>query len=234
MAERIVLIHAAVADARVWERQARMLREHGYDVETPDLPGFGSEPVPTERFSFVDRIAALLPAVLVGNSFGGQIALATALMHPTEVRALVLVDASLAGHAWSQTARDYFVREEKLLLEHGDLDAATDLTLDMFVQEHVRDVVRPMQRNAYELQLAVPEPDVEELDLPPLSSLTMPTLVLVGEDDVEDFHVIARRITEEAADARMEIVPRAKHLPALENPDEFERLLLGFLREHGI
>ena len=233
MGERIILIHSAVADARVWERQARVLRDRGYDVETPDLPGFGAEPVPTERFSFVDRIAALLPAVLVGNSFGGQIATATALMHPDDVPALVLVDPSASDHEWSQTARDYFEREEQLL-ESGDLDAATDVTLEMFAQPHVHDILRPMQRNAYELQLAAPEPDVEEHALPPLSSLTMPVLVLVGEHDVEDFHVIARRIRAEAPNARVEVVPGAKHLPALEQPDEFERLLLDFFAEHGI
>ena len=54
MSERIVLIHAAVADSRMWERQIHALRERGLDVVAPDLPGFGSEPVPTEPFSFVD------------------------------------------------------------------------------------------------------------------------------------------------------------------------------------
>ena len=70
---RVVLIHSAVADSRMWERQEGQLRERGFDVVAPDLPGFGSEPVPKSPFSFVDRIAALLPAILVGNSFGGRI-----------------------------------------------------------------------------------------------------------------------------------------------------------------
>lgn len=233
MAERIVLVHAAVADARVWERQVRVLRDAGYDVATPDLPGFGTEPVPTQRFSFVEPIERLLPGVLVGNSFGGQIALATALRQPHAVRALVLVDASLDGHAWSPAITDYWDREEQLI-DAGDLDGATKLSVDLFVQPHVRHVVAPMQRRAYELQSAVPEPDVEPLELSELGRLAMPTLILVGEDDLEDFHLIARRITAEVPHARMEIVPRAKHLPALENPDAFERLLLEFLREHGI
>lgn len=222
-----------MADSRVWERQARLLRDAGHEVVTPDLPGFGNEPVPTDRFSFVERIAPFLPAVLVGNSFGGQIALATALRHPDAVSALVLVDASLAGHDWSETITGYWEREEALV-EAGDLDAATELTLDLFVQPHVRDIVAPMQRRAYELQLAVPEPDAEPLDLDGLHRLTMPVLAIVGAHDVVDFHAIAKHIVEEAPNARLAVVPHAKHLPALEEPDEFERLLLGFLREHGI
>ena len=63
MSERVVLIHAAVADSRMWQRQARGLQARGFDVVTPDLPGFGSEPVPAGPFSFVERIASLLPAM---------------------------------------------------------------------------------------------------------------------------------------------------------------------------
>jgi 3-oxoadipate enol-lactonase len=90
MAQRIVLIHSAVADSRMWERQEGKLLERGFDVVAPDLAGFGSEPLPSGPFSFVDRIAALLPAMLVGNSFGGRIALETALAHLDQVPRLVL------------------------------------------------------------------------------------------------------------------------------------------------
>ncbi|HZC28513.1 MAG TPA: alpha/beta fold hydrolase, partial [Gaiellaceae bacterium] len=155
--ERAVLIHSAVADSRMWERQDALLRARGYDVVTPDLPGFGREPVPREPFSFVERIARLLPAVLVGASFGGRIALETTLTYPQRVRKLVLVDSSIREHDWSAQLRDYWRREDELL-ERGDLDGATELTLTTFVQPAVHDVVRPMQRNAYELQVDAPEP----------------------------------------------------------------------------
>jgi pimeloyl-ACP methyl ester carboxylesterase len=39
---RVVLIHSAVADSRIWERQEGKLRERGFDVVAPDLAGFGS------------------------------------------------------------------------------------------------------------------------------------------------------------------------------------------------
>ncbi|HZC28556.1 MAG TPA: hypothetical protein VE269_02360, partial [Gaiellaceae bacterium] len=63
----------------------------------------------------------------------------------------------------------------------------------------------------------------------PLAELRLPTLVLVGEHDLADFHQIARRIVGEAPDARLEVVPGAKHLPSLESPAIFDRLLLAFL-----
>lgn len=224
--ERVVLIHSAIADSRMWNRQVALLRGRGYDVVAPDLPGFGSEPLPDGSFSFVERIERLLPAVLVGASFGGRIALETALTRPDAVPKLVLVDASIRDHDWSRELRGYWQREDELL-ERGDLDGATELTLETFTDPGVHDVLRPMQRNAYELQTDAQEPTWPEL--PPLAELRPPTLVIVGEHDVRDFHEIGDRIAREAPHARVEIVPGAKHLPSLESPDTFDRLLVDFL-----
>jgi len=127
----------------MWDRQARTLRDRGFDVVAPDLPGFGSEPLPSEPFSFVDRIAALLPAMIVGNSFGGRIALETALAHPDQVPRLVLVDPTIGDHKFSEDMTSYWAREEDLV-EGGDVAAAAELTLSLFAEPHVRDVLRPM------------------------------------------------------------------------------------------
>jgi pimeloyl-ACP methyl ester carboxylesterase len=216
----------------MWERQERLLRERGFDVVAPDLPGFGSESVPSEPFSFVDRIAGLLPAMLVGNSFGGRIALETALAHPDGAQRLVLVDAALGDHDWSRDMTAYFEQEDELL-ERGDLDAATELTLSMFAQPHVHDVLRPMQRRAYELQRDAGDAVVNWPERKPLSSLRQPTLVLVGEDDRADFHLIAERIACELPNARLEVVKGARHFPSLEEPDEFDRLVFPFLDADG-
>src|SRR5438552_2005765 len=98
---RVVLIHSGVSDSRQWDRQAALLRARGLEVVAPDLPGFGDAPVPDEPFSFVERIAPFLPACVVGNSFGGRVALETALTYPDDVERLVLVDATVRDHAWS-------------------------------------------------------------------------------------------------------------------------------------
>ena len=229
---RVVLIHAAVADSRMWERQVDLLRGRGFEVVAPDLPGYGDEPVAQQAFSFVEHVRRHLPAMLVGNSFGGRIALETALAYPDDVARLVLVDPGLADHEWSDDMVAYWTAEEELL-ERGDLDGATEITLETFVDPAVHDVVRPMQRRAYELQSAAPEPEVIWPERKPLSTLRPPTLVLVGERDRRDFRAIATRIAREAPNARLEVVAGARHLPSLERPDAFDRLLLEFLSSQG-
>jgi 3-oxoadipate enol-lactonase len=227
MTERVVLVHAGIADSRMWDRQAALLRDRGYEVKAPDLPGFGTESIPSEPFSYVDSIAGLLPAVLVGNSFGGLVAVETALAHPGAVHKLVLVSPNVREHDWSQQLQEYWEDEDELV-EQGDFDAATELTLAFFAQRDVHETLRPMQRRAYELQAAAAtEPTWP--DVVPLSELRVPTLLLVGEHDVPDFHAVAKRLADELPNARLEVIAGAKHVPSLEAPEEFERRLLDFL-----
>jgi pimeloyl-ACP methyl ester carboxylesterase len=227
MSERVVLLHAGIADSRMWKAQAELLRGHGYDVVAPDLPGFGDEPIPPEPFSYVDPIAELLPAALVGNSHGGRVALETALAHADGVHKLVLVSPALGDHDWSPEIQQYW-EDEDALVEQGELDAATELTLALFARPAVHETLRPMQLRAYELQAANETPPTWP-EARPLSELRAPTLVIVGEQDLDDFHLIAARIAREAPDARVETVADAKHVPSLEAPDAFDRLLLDFL-----
>src|SRR5690348_1851099 len=153
----------------MWSGTAERLRARGHDVVTPDLRGFGERPLPDGGFSNVDDVAQFLPAALVGNSFGGRVALETALAHPAGVKTLVLVSPALADHEWSDEIREYW-RHEQELLERGDLDAASQLTLDVFALPHVHDTLRPMVRRSYELQSG-PEPEVSWPEPLPLGSL---------------------------------------------------------------
>jgi 3-oxoadipate enol-lactonase len=226
--ERVVLLHSSLGDSRLWTRQVDLLANQGYDVVAPDLPGFGSEPMPRASFSFVDYVEQFLPAVLVGNSMGGRVALETALAHPESVPRLVLVAPGLSGHEFGPELQDYWRLEEELL-ERGDLDGATQLNLDFWVDPAHHELVRPLQRRAFELQTAHEEPALEWPERRPLFALAMPTLVVVGDQDEPDMRAIAVRIATEAPNARLEVVEGAGHLVAVEAADAFDDLLLEFL-----
>ncbi|MDX6476788.1 MAG: 3-oxoadipate enol-lactonase, partial [Gaiellaceae bacterium] len=214
---RVVLLHSALGDSRLWKRQVAALeREH--HVVAPDLPGWGDNPLPTEPFSFVDFAVGFLPGALVGNSFGGAIALRTALAHPAEVSRLVLVGAGLPAWDWTEEMRGYFEAEEKAV-DAGDLDAATEVSMEFWVKPEHRDEVRPQQRRALELQTAHEEPELIWPEMAPLSSLEMPALVVVGAEDHSDFLAIAEHLAEGIPDSDLAIVPGAGHLVGVDQPD---------------
>jgi len=224
----VLLIHAGVCDSRQWERQLALLPE----AIAPDLPGFGDTPEPEGEFSVTDDVAALLdgPTAVVGNSLGGRVALQLALARPDLVERLLLVSPGLPGHDWSPEVRACWEAEEKAV-ERGDLDAATEVSVDFWAQPHVRDAVRPMQRQALELQIAAAES--HERPGPALvpQAVRCPTLIAVGEHDVRDFHEIGAWLAGEIPRARLATIPGAGHLPNLETPDAFDRLLLEFLED---
>jgi len=67
-------------------------------------------------------------------------------------------------------------------------------------------------------------------ELPPLETLSVPTLVIVGAHDKNDFHRIARHIVDSVHHARLEVVADAGHLAGVERPDELNHQLLEFLQ----
>ena len=224
---KVVLLHSALGDSRLWRKQLGQLGA-AHEVIAPDLPGWGTEPLPTEPFSFVDRVAEYLPAALVGNSFGGGIALRTALAHPDRVSRLALIGSGVPDWEYSEELRDHFVREEAAF-GAGDLHIATELNLEFWVAPEDRDEVRPQLQLANELQNVPVEPEVIWPEPAPLSSLTMPVLVVVGDRDKSDFIAIAHHLVAEIAGAELAVVTGAGHLVGLERPDELNALLLDFL-----
>ena len=64
-----------------------------------------------------------------------------------------------------------------------------------------------------------------------LGEISVPTLVLAGELDVPDIDLLADRLEREIPDARRATIEGAAHVPSMERPDEFDRLVLGFLDE---
>ena len=140
-----------------------------------------------------------------------------------------------------------FGDEEERLLDAGDIDAATDLNVRLWVdgpnrgpdpvRQEVRERVREMQRRAFEIQVAAyestPPPGPEDpLDVR-LGELTAPTLVIVGDADVPDFPQIAEKLEAELPNARKVVLRDTAHTIPLERPEEFRELTLAFLRERA-
>ena len=222
----IVLVHAGICDARMWE---------GFDLPgavTHELRGFGDTPEPAAgTFSHADDLEAALgdePAVLVGASLGGLVCLEVAARSPGRVSRLVLLDAPLPDHEWSEEVREAWKREDELI-EAGELHAAAMWSADFWVADPaVRGRVADMQERANKLQVqSESEPEIpKSIDL---GAIEARTLVAVGELDKQDFHRIAERLAREIPDAVHRVIEGAGHVPALERRDETALMVREFL-----
>jgi 3-oxoadipate enol-lactonase len=206
----------------------------GFDVpgaRRHELRGFGQTPLPPAgEFSHADDLVAALdgePAALVGASYGGWVCLQVAAARPELVTELVLLDAPLPDHDWSDEI-ERISREEVRLLEQGDLRGAAILNADFWLADPgPRERVIEMQERAFELEQESEAEGVEP-ETVDLGSVTARALVVVGELDKQDFHSIADRLSAGLGAGRL-VIPGAGHLPSLERPEETARLVRDFL-----
>jgi pimeloyl-ACP methyl ester carboxylesterase len=238
--EAIVLIHAGVADRRMWAEHLEPLAGAGYRVVAVDLPGFGDAPAKaTAKWSAVvatlDELG-IERAALVGNSLGAGVALRTAVVAPERVSALVLVSALAPGREPSEQLVSVWTREEEEF-DAGGPEAAVQAVLAAWTlpdaPAELRERVATMQRRVYELEdLDLPQPtDPLEKDPAALQALTIPTLILAGEHDMVDFTAGADQLAAAIPDSRLSVIRGAGHLAPLETPVQFRELVISFLNE---
>jgi len=234
----------------MWAPQLKSFA-HDHRVIAPDLPGFGTAAYESDVIDFRGAVrdamdaAGMERAALVGTSLGGMVALGVALESPERVSALVLVGTPIDDHDWSDELEE-LDGIEMAALERGDRDAAAEAIVRGWVagprrqlddvDPAVRDLVLQMQRRAYELQQGT---DVRSKQLDPpasqrLAEVSVPTLVLTGEEDFDDIKIMGDRLAAEIPGARRAKMSFTAHLPSLERPEEFDRIVLGFLREHRV
>jgi pimeloyl-ACP methyl ester carboxylesterase len=237
----VMLVHAGIADRRMWRDHVTWLAEEGWHAVAVDLPGFGAHVPPEDPPAPWDFLATVLDelsiddAVVVGCSFGGAVALRLAVTSPGRVRALALVSAGAPGLEPSAQLEAAWAAEEEAL-ERGDLDAAVDAVVEAWVtpgaSAGLRDLVGAMQRRAFELdphgEMPQPEDPLEEHP-ERLREIAVPALVTVGEFDMPDFEWSARQLTDALPHASHHVIASAGHLAPLEAPEAFRGLLAGFL-----
>jgi pimeloyl-ACP methyl ester carboxylesterase len=129
-------------------------------------------------------------------------------------------------------------------LDAGEIDRGVELELQLWidgpnrrpeeVDARVRERVREMNGHNYRevAQEGVPRlPEVPAAQH--LSEIAVPTLILVGDQDVPDMHAIADVLDAEIQDTERHVIQGAAHHPNMEQPEEFNRLVLDFLRRRG-
>lgn len=226
---KLLLLHAFPLDERMWEPQLEALR--GYDVVTPRL---------YERGRTIDDYAASVLAetegelVLFGASLGGYTALAMAHREPARVRGLVLVGARADADSPERHAGR---AETKALIESGGAEALWEsMRPKLLLEDASDDVVERVREQAVDRST---EELVEALEVirdradrsDTLAGFAGPALVAVGEGDSFFPPEEAQQLAHAAPHGRFRAFAGARHLPNLEQPDEFNAALTGFLAD---
>lgn len=243
--EPVLFIHGFPYHGGLWEDQLERLPQRWHWL-APDLRGFGRSEAgpgqgPLGMDLLADDLAAFLEdrgierAVVCGHSMGGYIAFALWRWHPGRVRALVLCDTRAGADTDEERAAR---RELAERVRREGAAAAADAMLPKQlsertrreapqVVERLREMIEsnPPETLVRALQGMAERPDSTDL----LPTIDVPTLVLVGSEDVvtplREAEFMARTIP----DARLQVVEGAGHVPNVEDPVTFNRDLVHFL-----
>jgi 3-oxoadipate enol-lactonase len=240
----LVLLHGFPFSSASWRPQLEF-PPAGWRVIAPDMRGFGgSGPLPGNRLAMdllADDVAALLQhlgvsrAVIAGLSMGGYVAFALMRRAPQLACGLVLSDTrATADTAEGKQGR---VKNAKHVHAHGTaalIDAMVPrlLSADTRAQlPHVEQELRAMMSSASAPAVIAALLGMAERpdSTPQLRSINVPVQIIVGEHDEITPPGDARLLARAIPGARMEVIPGAGHVPNLEQPVAFNRVLEGFL-----
>jgi pimeloyl-ACP methyl ester carboxylesterase len=213
-------------------------------VLRPDQRGFGESELPSKPWSPVADLLSLMkqlslePAHLIGCSMGGALAIDFALAHPERISKLVLVGSAIGGFAFKPEHAHLF-SEAASARKAGDLDALNQAMLKLFldgperprgyVAEPLRKLFLEMNGRALRSDFEKAPPEQDALAVRRLHEIAEPTLVVVGDQDVPTVLEAADLLMNSIPDVRKAVIHDAAHLPNLEHPEEFNRLVLDFL-----
>ncbi|MGW0992228.1 alpha/beta fold hydrolase [Streptomyces sp. NPDC002523] len=236
----LVLIHGHPFDRTMWSPQIAEFSA-GRRVVAPDLRGYGASPVtpgtvPLSRHA--QDIEELLDAlsvdsfVLAGLSMGGQIAMECYARFGDRVRGLVLADTfpdpeTPEGMLGRRAMADRLLAEGMRGYADEVLDKMVAPYADPEVKAHVHRMMSATspQGAAASLRGRAERPDYRPL----LARVTAPALVVVGADDTYTPVADAEAMHRALPDSRLHVVDRAAHMPNLERPEEFGKVLAEFL-----
>ena len=235
--ESLLILHGWGSNALRWQRVKKLLEEKGIEVLILDLPGFGVTLSPQKAWSRDDYISWILQKVkeknwekfnLLGHSFGGGLAVKIAATFPERIEKLILLSPAIIQRKSIKTHLFYYISylgkrvfslpgfkilyplAEKLIYKLAG-------TKDYYVADGM--MKETMKKIGEE----------EPLEMI-LGRIKIPTLILWGKKDdvlpVKDAYYIKEKIK----DSELKIIPKAKHSPHREAPEELAGIIVQFIK----
>jgi 3-oxoadipate enol-lactonase len=236
----LFLFHSLLSDRASFDAIVPRLKQ-SFRVIVPELPGFGrSQAVVGGLADVADRMAEAVKdgaggdeAIVLGNGYGGFVALQMVIRHPDIATKLILADC---GAAFSEPGREAF-RNMAAASKAKGLSAITDVAMRRLFAPAFQEQHPDLMVDRREAFLRT-DPEVfraacaalAQLDLrPQLGQLTSPVLVLVGEHDEATPPPMSHELAAGLPHARLKIIPGCAHVPQLQSPEVFLDAIGDFL-----
>ena len=238
----LVFIHGHPFNRSMWDAQISHFRDR-YRLILPDLRGYGETDVTTPRVMLDEMALDILhlldmlnidKAIFCGLSMGGQILLDLYRLAPSRVQALMIADSDARGE--TPASREQRLAKADDILQKG-MRRHTDETIHQYIAAaamHNPEVYPPLHRmmsgTKPEGAAAAHRGRADRRDHTAiLGSIVAPALIIVGSEDYFTPLPIARIMSEGIPAAQLAVVDGAGHLPNMEKPDLFNKILDEFL-----
>jgi len=230
--DTVILIHCWAGARQYWKHTISALLWY-YRVYALDLKGFGESDKPKDGYKMADFVdlldnffekVGISKAILVGHSMGGSIAMSYTMAHPDKVKKIVLValpistypvghkliGAPLIGGIWYRCVRFIGKRSLKSLAAREIWSKPTVASATKSMRTFVK--TNPLKR---------------------IHEINCPLLLILGKNDpaAPRASVVKNANTTRFA-IKLAVIADARHSPQCENPEEFNRKLLAFLRDN--
>lgn len=234
----LIFIHDGLVHREIWDEQFSYFSQK-YRVIRYDRRGYGKSSEAKGAFSNVEDLLSLFTqlkvdrASLIAMSSGGRLAIDFTLQYPDKVSSLVLVGAVVGGFPYTQHFynRGGHLPADLKTIDERRLYYVVDDPYEIYkenktAKEKVMQLVKNNPRKGHGSASDRPpgKPPYQRLD-----EIKVPALILVGEFDIPDVHAHAGAIQAGIADSKREIIPKAGHLIAIEQPALFNAVVEKFL-----
>jgi len=241
----VVLLHGFPFNHSLWQEQAMVLSQR-YRVIVPDLPGFGGSSLgesPVTMNQMAQEVVELMDllevndATIGGLSMGGYVVLAFYKLFPDRVRALVLADTRAQGD--TEEAKQVRAKQAEEALSEGMIGIVNSMLPKLFTPDSVTKRPEAVKRIREMMMTTKPEGAagalmgmaIREDQTETLSRINVPTLILVGRDDVITPVVDSESMHAKIPRSQLVVIENAGHVSNVEQADVFNSKLLSFLDE---
>lgn len=235
----LVLLHGALVSQKMWQSQVNEFSHH-FQVITLDLPAHGK--VPDVDGAYTIEVLAeyvieslnglnIRQAHLCGHSLGGMVAQNLAATYPERVQKLILAETAFGtrNSLWERIQTSF----AKPFLQITPQNVLIDLSVKQYGSLQLRTgdyVKQEMGRYDHKTSVRVMSAAFGYAGKDKLQQIKSPTLVLVAEKNKQT-HAQGKKMAETIPKAKFSVIKNAHHLLNMDNPDDFNREVIEFLRQ---